>query len=254
MRHHEFGGVLRHLNHRRALPRPAHPPLSFHFPWAKDSAPAQASVQQFIPAAKDQGQLSSCSAFSHVGMLRTYAKMHGTDIDLSELQLYHDTLAEEGSAGVDAGATNPDVGRTLATKGICQEALWPYDPSKFALEPAGPARADAASRPAATTGLSSLDDVRRAISGGCGAVMGISVYESMQSDAVAKTGEIPMPAASEKFLGGHDLFWFAYDASWFYYLNSWGRDWGGHGIGRAPIAFMEQFSFDFETVLSVTGV
>ena len=37
-------------------------------------------------------------------------------------------------------------------------------------------------------------------------VIGIMVYESFESDAVAKNGIVPMPnLATEQLLGGHDI-------------------------------------------------
>ena len=37
-------------------------------------------------------------------------------------------------------------------------------------------------------------------------VFGFTVYESFESEAVAKTGKVPMPGSGEKALGGHAVF------------------------------------------------
>ena len=42
-------------------------------------------------------------------------------------------------------------------------------------------------------------------------VFGFTVYESFESEAVAKTGRMPMPASDEKALGGHAVLCVGYD-------------------------------------------
>ena len=36
-------------------------------------------------------------------------------------------------------------------------------------------------------------------------VVGIAVYESFESEEVARTGIVPMPSSGEKMLGGHAI-------------------------------------------------
>jgi len=50
------------------------------------------------------------------------------------------------------------------------------------------------------------------------------VYQSFESDAVAKSGDVPMPGPSEKIMGGHAVVAVGYDDSTqrFIVRNSWG--------------------------------
>lgn len=41
--------------------------------------------------------------------------------------------------------------------------------------------------------------------------MGIAVYESFESQEVARTGEVPMPKPDEKMLGGHAILCCGYN-------------------------------------------
>jgi C1A family cysteine protease len=41
--------------------------------------------------------------------------------------------------------------------------------------------------------------------------LGIAVYESLESEEVARTGEIPVPQEGEELLGGHAILAVGYD-------------------------------------------
>ena len=53
--------------------------------------------------------------------------------------------------------------------------------------------------------VQTLDQMRGCLAGGFPVILGISVYESFESPQVAKSGVVPMPATSEKLLGGHAI-------------------------------------------------
>ena len=71
-------------------------------------------------------------------------------------------------------------------------------------------------------------------------IIGISVYESFESAAVAQTGIVPMPSTSEKCLGGHALLCVGYDQTkkTFLIRNSWGTDWGMAGYCEIPYDYI----------------
>ena len=76
-------------------------------------------------------------------------------------------------------------------------------------------------------------------------VLGFLVYDSFESDAVAKTGKVPMPAPGEKVLGGHAVFCVGYQTDSavagggaLIVKNSWGTGWGDGGYFYLPYAFV----------------
>lgn len=66
------------------------------------------------------------------------------------------------------------------------------------------------------------------IAGGYPFVFGFTVYESFESEQVAQTGIVPMPAPGETVVGGHCVVAVGYDDSkrTFIIRNSWGTGWG----------------------------
>ena len=83
-------------------------------------------------------------------------------------------------------------------------------------------------------------------------MFGFTVYESFESQEVAKTGVVPMPAASEKVLGGHAVLAVGYDdpTQRFIVMNSWGTSWGMRGFFTMPYSYLtdSDLSSDFWTV------
>lgn len=80
-------------------------------------------------------------------------------------------------------------------------------------------------------------------------VIGFTVYESFESDKVARTGVMPMPATREHVLGGHAVMAVGYDDKLdrFRMRNSWGKGWGIKGYFTMPYAYLldDNLSDDF---------
>jgi hypothetical protein len=89
----------------------------------------------------------------------------------------------------------------------------------------------------------------------CCTSIGMPVYESFESDAVAKTGVVPMPKPGEQVLGGQCVVAVGYDNAkrQFIVRNSWGIKWGQHGYCTMPYEYLlnPQLASDFWTLRSV---
>jgi C1A family cysteine protease len=83
-------------------------------------------------------------------------------------------------------------------------------------------------------------------------VFGFTVYDSFESDQVAKTGILNMPKPDEPEVGGHAVMGVGYDDAKKRLLvrNSWGADWGMKGYFTMPYDYVasRDLSDDFWTI------
>ena len=86
-------------------------------------------------------------------------------------------------------------------------------------------------------------------------VFGFTVYESFLSDAVAKTGHVPMPSPAETVEGGHAVVAVGYDdkIQRFIVRNSWGTGWGMKGYCTMPYGYLTDpgLASDFWAIYTV---
>jgi hypothetical protein len=227
-----------------------------------------ASVPNSILITRRSGSIlisgNSCTANGTCEELEAQALAQGEPLTMrSRLFVYYCSRVIEGTVPQDAGATIPDGIAAVQTQGACSETEWPYDISQFAVQPPDKCYADALQFLAlgAQSVNQDLTDLKTALAYGNsttslaravrtdpahGLVIGILVYDSFESDAVAASGDVPMPGASENQLGGHCVRLVGYTDNGladippqsFIMQNSWGTAWGKRGYASIPYAYI----------------
>lgn len=210
---------------------------------------------------EDQGDLGSCTANALAGALEFLEmkdKVHFED--LSRLFIYYNEREIEHTILSDSGAQIRDGIKTLAKKGVCSEKTWPYDISKFTVRPGRDAYNEAKNHKITSySRISTVDEMRMCLAGGFPFVFGFSVYESFESQEVAKTGIVQMPQPGEQQLGGHAVLGVGYDMTKKIFpdsigsglsRNSWGDEWGIEGYFWMPLEYLSDrnLSDDFWTI------
>ena len=103
--------------------------------------------------------------------------------------------------------------------------------------------------------MASLHQMQGCLASGTPFVVGFSVYESFESEEVARTGVVDMPGPKEKQVGGHAVVAVGYDnaAQRFTVRNSWGKSWGQKGYYTMPYAYVTnpQLAMDFWAIYAV---
>ena len=211
------------------------------------------SKQKAMPPVYDQGELGSCTANAIAGAYEYETRKQGlADFAPSRLAIYYGERVIENTVRSDAGAEIRDGMKVVNKTGVAPESLWPYIISKFAQKP--PAAYFTQAKKHQCTEYQSVEQTEAAIksqlAAGFPVVFGISVYDSFESDAVARTGTVPMPKTSEKLLGGHAILLTGYTSTVFRFRNSWGTNWGKGGYATLPKAYVlsSDLASDFWTV------
>jgi hypothetical protein len=126
--------------------------------------------------------------------------------------------------------------KVLAQFGVCQNALDPYRPSQWQTAPT-PAEILAALPYLAGpyTSIPDVETLKAVIRLNMLPQSGSMSISPIESDEAAATGNIPIPAESEQYLGGHEVTTYRFDdnhVNWdeskgaVHFLNSWGIEWG----------------------------
>ena len=220
--------------------------------------PRQVDLREQCPPVYDQGQLGSCTA-NAIGAAFEFDQLKQglSDFTPSRLFIYYNERAMEGTIDTDSGAMIRDGMKSVHRLGVCTEDTWPYDIAKFTDRPSDDAYTEAKDHQALVYRrvTNRLHQMQACLAQGFPFVFGFTVYESFESEEVARTGEVPLPPRSEQVIGGHAVVAVGYDdaSQRFIVRNSWGTGWGMDGYCTMPYGYLTdpQLASDFWAIYTV---
>ncbi len=245
--------------HRSRLESP-HPRYAIPPHHAAGHLPGSVDLTPECPSVYDQGDLGSCTANALAALFQFLLMKEGKPSFVpSRLMIYWGERAIEGTKGQDSGANGDDGITFLATKGACRESTWPYDPARFAQNPPPAAWAEAYHhRLAGAMTIDNTDPVaiKSCLASGLPIAFGFTAFGDLESTRTAATGNLPLPAAGEPSIGGHEVLMVGYDdaTGLFKCRNSWGPGWGLRGYFTMPYAYATNpdLAGDFRSARSAT--
>jgi len=207
------------------------------------------SLREKMPPIYNQGNLGSCTAQA-VCALFHFRELNDDNLKRlivpSRLFEYYCTRSLTGEQRVDSGATIRDAVKAAVQFGICREETYPYTPAKFASKPPKNAYAEAVKYQVISYARinQAIEDIKSCIFDGNPVAFGASIFSSFESNAVAKTGAVPMPKPSDSVLGGHALVLEGWSDTRgaFEVRNSWGASWADKGICYFPYQYVTSSS------------
>lgn len=213
-----------------------------------------------MAAPYDQGQLGSCTANAVAAAVQYDWELDKQEVveTPSRLDIYWGERSYEGTTSYDSGAFGRDGFKYAANVGLIPEHLWPYDITKFNVQPP----ADTAVRQRLTRPYRVVPRNKtawkRVLSNRQTIAFGFTVYESFESQQVAQTGIMSHPSTSERVLGGHEVLAVGYLKAYPDYVlvrNSWGTGWGLGGYFLMPwsVVLDRNLSSDFRTIYRPAG-
>lgn len=192
------------------------------------------------PSVYDQGNVGSCVGNATAGMLGHVTAHTGNPPEsFSRLFIYGNARGWEPQ---DDGCTLRDAIKGVDKYGVPLEALWPYDTTKWAIQPPTEVYEAASYRHEIKYyRLTTLEGMRLCLSEGYPFIFGISIFDSFFHPV---NGIIPMPRRGDSLQGGHALLAVGYDHQrrLLKFRNSWGEDWGQGGYAWLPYDYVRNTS------------
>jgi C1A family cysteine protease len=222
--------------------------------------PTSVDLRPVCSKVEDQGDLGSCTANALAGALEFLMMKDKVKFsDMSRLFIYYNERVIENSVKTDSGAMIRDGIKTMAKQGACREKSWPYDITRFAKKPSKACYSEALNYQILSYArLGTLDEMRACLADGFPFVFGFSVYDGFESQQVATSGILNVPAPGERMQGGHAVLAVGYDdkAKRIIVRNSWGADWGMKGYFTMPYEYVadRNLSDDFWTIRRAEGM
>jgi C1A family cysteine protease len=224
--------------------------------------PKKECLISYFPDVNDQREINTSPAQACVDLVQYFDRRAlGQTVALSKLFVYQTSkqlLGTSGNIGIDLRTTL----KAIVAFGIPYEQHWPYDLQKVDEQPAAflyaladryrnvrYVRLDGRNR----SGHETLAIVKSFLNAGFPSVFGFSVPGSISRD-----GDVPYRPTFDNVQGGQAVVAVGYDdqrlsstKGALQFRNSWGADWGDHGYGWLPYAYVEeQLAADFWTIIS----
>jgi C1A family cysteine protease len=221
-----------------------HDPRDFKYkvspPEAPKVLPPLVDLRPQCPPVYNQGNLGSCTA-NAIGSAFQFEQMkqNAPNWIPSRLFIYYNEREMEGTINEDAGAMIRDGIKSVVDKGVCPETMWQYVESKFTSKPCPQCYKEALNNQVKEylrISPHTLQGVKEALADGHPVIFGFTIYESMMTDEVARTGIVPIPIPNDTPVGGHAVKAVGYieDRQCFIVKNSWGTNWGDNGYFYLP--------------------
>lgn len=209
-------------------------------PVATDLPKPSASIENPALQPKNQGNTNACVGCSIAQALRAVLlNMKLPCPELSDMAIYRGARNLDGNND-DQGTYLRSGVRAVQAVGAPAEAYWPHNEAKINAQIPFSAAHAGFDR----SGLrhyyrvSSVDEVRRALSAGFGVVGGWTIAQSFED----WNGKGIAPNTG-RTMGGHALPILSYDSDGtFRLLNSWGSGWGEHGYAVVDEEFIDSGS------------
>jgi Cysteine protease len=229
--------------------------------YTKGALPKSVDLSDNAPSkVYDQGNLGSCTGNAIAAAIEFDLKKQGLNVFTpSRLFIYYNERVIEGSVGEDAGAMIRDGIKSVRSLGAPPESIWPYSIGKFADKPGKNAYKEAKLHQALSymRVKQTESQMKSCLASGLPFTLGFAVYDSFESDEVARTGTVNMPASNEALLGGHAVLCIGYDDATQRFLirNSWGPSWGNKGNFTLPYEYLlnADLADDFWAIKVVEG-
>ena len=234
---------------------------------SKDKDP-KVDLRKYVDRIYDQGELTSCSSNALCSAFslewKRQAKEDGVKhvpFNPSRLFVFYNSRVCEGDTSADTGATLRFALLAMNYTGVCKEETWPYDETKFTVQPSVPAYQEGQKNKIVKYERLNQDihQFRACLKAGFPFAFVMEIYGSFL-DLKKNKGVMPIPSQEELQQFSpllHAVLAVGYDDTkdQIIVLNSWGKKFGDNGYFYMPYAYITtpNRAFDFWKIERVSS-
>jgi len=227
--------------------------------------PDVVDLRPHFPAPYDQLRWGSCVANAIGGGIE-YDQMKQGNVTLKNLAvsqpnyfmpsrffIYNLARYADGNLKQDAGTQIRTAIKVVVDKGVCPEFDFQYIQSNlYKLPPKSCIKKAIKYNVLRYERVLDLNALMQCLANGYPVVIGMQVFEEMESEQAAQTGIVHMPANPNNVLGGHGVLCVGLfkDKRQIITRNSWGQ-WGDHGYFYLPFDYFEPYVTDMWVITYV---
>jgi C1A family cysteine protease len=209
-----------------------------------------------LPPVYNQGDTNTCTGNAIAAAVQYGMRCQSkADFTPSRLFIYYNERLMEGTTSVDEGAYIRDGIKSVASQGVVNEDLWPFDKTKITVKPTENVYTEALKgviKQYSRVPIK-LENIQNVLTHGIPIVFGATLYDSFLGNDVDANGLVPMPDKNENVIGGHAMLMVGSDSKHFIVRNSWGPEWGDDGYCYFPHEYLidENLADDFWAIFLV---
>jgi C1A family cysteine protease len=216
-----------------------------------------------MPDVYTQGNLGSCTAQAISGVFEFDIRRQKCSeyFTPSRLFIYYNERVIQGTVEEDSGASLRDGIKVVHKIGVPTEKDYPYDISRFQVEPSMSVYINAQKHKSIKyKRVPQNNSILSALVLGYPLAFGMSVYEYFETPEFQKSGILKVPRKDERHLGGHAAVLCGYRTAengciQFLVRNSWGSSWclDGHFWMEYAYVMDPNLCADFWTIEKVVN-
>jgi hypothetical protein len=218
--------------------------------------PASVDLRASAPAVGDQGQVSSCVAwtvgYSIMGYYANTTKAAGAPY--APLYLYLQAL--NGGTAPNDGLSPETALKVATSSGVDTQVDYPQGTTNYKVKPTAAQIANAANYKVTSwttlwsggnQGTAAESRVKQSLAAGQPVGLGIPVYSDFEN---LKSGTLYNTTSGQN-LGGHMVTIFGYDSEGVWIRNQWGTSWGTKGDAHLSWNFVDKAALGAYTVAGI---